>query len=1387
MRNLQRLIFLVLAYISYTFCYGQDVTNIGNTIHVMGSTQIYIKNGGYTNDLKGSMALEDPQLILVGTGSALNLTGNLICKLDIVAAVNLNNSVGSIIFDGAGNHIISGNLLTPNLITLPNLTVNGSLTLQHDIIIGKTLNLNGSLDLSNYKIDLTPTYGKIMNETSTNRIYTSGSGTVVYTVSGTPSGIDVNLDGIGLGLAGSLLGGAKIIRGHAKQTTVADGSILRYFDVQPNGGTVNGLRFYYFDEEIPGSINESDLQVYISTDGGANWKKHSGTINTTTNTVDVAGLTETTNLRVTLAGKDCASPPIVNLGAASQNFCAGASVTLDAGTGGTSYTWSTAEITQKIFTSTEGLYSVVVRNAKGCEGTGAVTLVKRPVPVPAFTTTGYTCPGQVVNFTDGSSIAPGGVIQSYAWDFGDPASTTDISADQNPTYIYPIDDNYPVSLTLTSDYSCTKVLNKPITVFPLPQVGFSFTNACLGQTTSFTNSSSISGGGITYVWDFGDGNTNTQASPTHPYSSISSFNVTLTATSNANCITTLSKPIDIHYTPTADFTVANVCEATNISVANNSSIAAGSLTYQWDFGDATSSTSAVPTKSYLNGGTYSVTLTANSDFNCKDIIAKPIDVYRNPVASFSLTDDCQDKVFNFTNSSTSAQGTLSYNWDFNDGTVSPFISPSKSFIADGAYNVSLLATTSLGCTNTVVKPLNVFPVPQANFNVNNACQDVTFNFANTSTVNTGSLTYQWDFGDATTSTITSPTKNYATAGDYSISLMATSDKGCINEKTKPLTVYVLPVLNLGGTIVTCGTSYTLDALNLGSSYVWSNGSTSRTLKATSNGLYSVKVTTPNGCPLLDQVSVTLNGNVLPNLGADRTVCGLALLDAGYPGSTYSWSDGSGTQKINATASGNYKVTITDQNGCVGSDDVNLIVNPVPQVNLGNDITVCANVPVVLDAQNPGSTYLWSDNSKNRTLQPTFSGNYSVAVTNSFNCTGTDNIKVVINPMPINNLPPSPTICDKITLDAGNIGATYSWTTSSSSQKILVTTSGTYGVTVITPQNCSLQFSSNVTVNYSPPVNLGPDQSLCFGQSTLIDAGNTGDNYLWSDNSTGKTLRASANGLYWVEVRRVNGCATRDSVLLTIYPEIINKIKKSYQICANEARILDATSAQAISYQWFSSKGFIASTPSISVSAQDKYWIVSKDKLNCLRTDSVKVDTDPDPITARFLVASFANVGDSVRFVQLSYPDPVLFNWDFADGILSSISDPVHRYLRAGDFNSLLFIKDPNDCRDSKSKIITIRLLRQDGNEEVDLPFIELTKNNIYPNPTEALLNLEVELNKEVQIQVVICSLEGKRIETHDVKIKNGVIEFDVSSFAPGMYILKLIVDKDVRSSRFIKL
>ena len=1371
------IVLIASSVLATSSCLGQGITNKGSTVHVLSGTTITV-NGDYINDTKYSGVLES-QITLASAASVLNLTGNLVNNAPVNLIDELN-SIGPINFTGISSSVSGAS--APSLITVNDVTVNGGLSLQHELGITNSITLNGTLDLANSILNLKNT-GSIVGETSVNRIFSSGTGTVKYTIPATPNLSDV-LGQIGVRLEGPLTG-ALVSRGHASQVNAGDGSISRYFDVQLNpGGEIQKLRFYYFDNEIPVTITESDLVIYASYDGGMNWIKVGGVANVASNFIELTGLNITNNVRITLSSQNCATPPVVNLGTPSQNFCTGVPKVLDAGNTGSFFSWSTTETTQTISTLIAGNYSVLVRDPRGCENTGAVTLVERPMPVPLFVA-GIPCPNLPVSFTNSSSISSGTI--TYAWDFGDPASITDNSTSQNPSYAYPLAGDYPVSLAVTSDYNCTATLVNTITVFPLPQVDFLVTNACFGQTTIFTNTSTIASGGMTFDWDFGDGTTSTLSSPTKSFPSISTFTVQLKATSNANCITILNRNVGIYHTPIAGFSLGNVCEGVNVPFVNNSSIGSGTLTYQWDFGDVTNSTLTVPVKSYAASGTYSISLIATSDFNCTNQITQPIDIYPNPAANFVVPDNCQDQVFNFANNSTSALGTLSYSWDFDDASASTLINPIKSYSLPGTYNVSLLATTSLGCVNTINKAVTVFPVPLADFTLTDACQDAVFNFINSSSVSTGTLSYDWDFGDMQTSNVVNPSKNYSSSGLFPVLLKATSDKGCVNSKTKVLDVWPLPILDFGSVINTCGTSYTLDALNSGSSYLWSDGTIGQTLLAQSNGTYSVQITTVNNCLLRESVNVTLNGTVQPDLGPDKTVCGSQLLDAGYPGSTYAWSDGSNTRKITALSTGTYSVVITDQNGCVGTDNINVTINPVPIVNLGQDILACANQVIVLDAQNAGSSYLWSDNSTGKTIQPTVNGSYAVTVTNTFGCTGADNIKVTINPMPENKLPVSTIACDKTTLDAGNNGSTFVWSTGATTSKIDVTTTGNYAATVTTAKGCSQQFSSSVTISNSPPVDLGSDQNLCFGQSVILNAGNQGDIYRWSDNSNGKTLAVNKSGIYWAEVRKNDGCFKRDSVVVTIYPEITNSIKPAYQMCFNEARVFDAISPQAVSYQWSSTNGVTSNSSSITINNPDTYWVLTKDQFNCAVTDTVKVTSDNDPITARYLVASFLNVGDSVRFIQLSYPDPVSFNWDFADGLTSTVSDPTHRYLRSGDFNSSLLVIDPSDCRSTKNKIITVRLLREDPKQNILFPFVELIRQTIYPNPTSEILNLELEFNQEAPVEIILCSMDGRIIMSKSLRILSGVIELDVRNQPSGMYILKILENRMVKQMRFIKM
>lgn len=362
-----------------------------------------------------------------------------------------------------------------------------------------------------------------------------------------------------------------------------------------------------------------------------------------------------------------------------------------------------------------------------------------------------------------------------------------------------------------------------------------------------------------------------------------------------------------------------------------------------------------------------------------------------------------------------------------------------------------------------------------------------------------------------------------------------------------------------------------------------------------------------------------------------------------------------------------------------------------------------------------------------------------------------------------------------------------WSSGSTQQRITVTTSGNYSVQVTTPDLCSAQFSTAVIVRAEPTVNLGSDRTICFGESVQLDAGNAGGTFLWSTGAVTKTIQARTNGTYWVDVRVSNGCVKRDSVFIEVRPEIVNALPAVYNLCPNESRVLDATSPQAVSYQWFNSAGLISSNPQLNIMDDGRYWVVMKDIFNCSSTDTVNIITDPDPITSRFLVATFVNTGDSVKFVQLSYPDPVLFAWDFKDGITSTASDPYHIYLRGGDFDASLMVTDPNSCSDTKSKVITVRFVRPDDELEIEVPFVEIIRSILYPNPTSGKMNLDIKLNQETEIMISIYSVNGKFIQSKKITLKDTEVEFDVSQFAKGVYILKVSINNDERLMKFVKM
>jgi hypothetical protein len=237
----------------------------------------------------------------------------------------------------------------------------------------------------------------------------------------------------------------------------------------------------------------------------------------------------------------------------------------------------------------------------------------------------------------------------------------------------------------------------------------------------------------------------------------------------------------------------------------------------------------------------------------------------------------------------------------------------------------------------------------------------------------------------------------------------------------------------------------------------------------------VEVTSPQGCALRDTIIFEVGQTPVVDLGADQNLCiGASItLDAGNPGNSYLWSDGSTGQTLvfDATTLGSQtlSVTVTSALGCEATSSVTLTVFEQPSVSLGGDDTLCVGQNIVFDAGNPGSTYLWSDGSTGQTFDfvgssPVAATDVWVRVTNAGGCIATDTVRLRVIASPVVNLGSDSILCagGSVTLNAGNVGSTYLWSNGSTSQTLTVTAAGTYSVTVTNANGCSATGSLTIS-------------------------------------------------------------------------------------------------------------------------------------------------------------------------------------------------------------------------------------------------------------------------------------------------------------------------------------
>jgi gliding motility-associated-like protein len=453
-----------------------------------------------------------------------------------------------------------------------------------------------------------------------------------------------------------------------------------------------------------------------------------------------------------------------------------------------------------------GTYTVklYIRTDRGCNSdTLSKQVVINPLPAAGYATAGPYCVTRNITFTD-ASVANAGIITIWRWNMGD--GTLQTFNNNTPfTHVYAATGTYNTTLQVETDKGCKSTLvSIPVVINPLPVPSFTHTRVCLPDgIANFTNTSTIADGSgalMTYVWDFGDvasgaNNNSTLTNPSHQYSAVGPYTATLTATSNNNCIATVSQIIaDIYPQAKANFTVNPENCLNDVTNFTDNSNGMGSTVTQWfwDFGDGQTSTLQNPTHTYAAANTYTVRLYVRTDKNCNsDTITKTVVINPLPAASFSNSaPQCATRSITFTDGSVANAGNITtWRWNMGDGTVytlannSPF---THTYATTGTFTVTLSVETNKGCKSSVFsRTITVSPLPEAGFILPEVClSDAFAQFTDTSKIVSGSITnWAWNFGDPAsgalnTSALQNPQHKYNAVGNYTVTLIVTSNTGC---------------------------------------------------------------------------------------------------------------------------------------------------------------------------------------------------------------------------------------------------------------------------------------------------------------------------------------------------------------------------------------------------------------------------------------------------------------------------------------------------------------------------------------------------------------------------------------------------------------------------------
>ena len=721
-------------------------------------------------------------------------------------------------------------------------------------------------------------------------------------------------------------------------------------------------------------------------------------------------------------------------------------------------------------------------------------------------------------------------------------------------------------------------------------------------------------------------------------------------------------------------------------VANFSDQSTGNPTqWRWDLGNSTISFNQNPSATYFTPGLYTVKLVIHDAAGNADSITKLqyITVNAQPTVNFTgapLT-GCFPLPVQFTDQSLAGSGIIStWQWDFGDGASSSSQNPSHTYTAAGNYNVTLLVGNNQGCMNVLTKGqyVRISSGVHADFSNStpNTCQPpATINFTNGST-GSGTLSYQWTFGDGGTSTATNPSHTYVTPGSFTVRLIVTNTTGCRDTITKLNSIII-------GTVNAAFTS--ADSICVNTPLTISNTSAPVPVSAAwdfgdgtiSSAMNPVKVYSSAGTKLIRLISnfgacsdtafktvvvldkpATAFNNSNPNSCVPPLTVNFTNMTFG-PGYTYNWNFGDGnfstlTNPVHTyTGYGNFDVTliVTNANGCSDTLKKTSLVNiQAPQVTInGLPKSDCApltwSFSATVNSVDAVASYAWD-----------------------FGDGGTSTL-------------PNPT----------HVFAAGTYTI----QLIIVTSGGcTDTTTVVAGIIASIKPSANFSAT---PLDACAHVPINF---TDLSSG-TVTRWLWNFGDGGTSTQQNPVHQYqdtgYFDVQLIvwnNGCADTIRFIhyIHINPPIAN-FGATFNCINPKVQTFNDQSIGADTWNWDFGDGNTSTlqNPVHTYASTGVYNVTLVVHNNTTGCDDTKTST----VTVVIEKADFAasdtvickNTNVDFNATGSNPANVTLYNWDFGDGLTANGFNVSHSYTQAGSYTVRLIITDILGCTDTLNKIM----------------------------------------------------------------------------------------------------